>query len=138
MVKKICLFFIILIFGGIMLNAADNVKKELINKNISPKDAMKLISDNKENKNFIILDVRTPDEFNEEHIAKALNIDFHSEKFIDDLKNLDKTKKILIYCRSGNRSGKALKIMKDLAFQEVYNVEGGTVKWKSEKLPLVK
>jgi len=104
---------------------------------ITPQEASTLIQDNKDNPDFVILDVRTPKEFAEEHIENAINIDYHSETFWDELNKLDKDKTYLIYCRSGARSAKALNIMEELNFREVYNL-GGIIAWKAEGLPTVK
>ncbi len=101
-------------------------------KDISVKEVYDLIGKNKDNESFIIIDVRTPEEFANEHIENAVNLDYYSEKFRDELNKLDKEKIYLIYCRSGNRSGKALNIMKELAFREVYNILGGIIQWKAE------
>ena len=105
-------------------------------KDIRVKEVYDLIGKNKDNQSFIIIDVRTPEEFANEHIENALNLDYYSEKFRDELNKLDKEKTYLIYCRSGNRSGKALSIMKELAFREVYNMLGGIIQWKAEGYPL--
>jgi rhodanese-related sulfurtransferase len=102
---------------------------------VTPKEGAALIQKNKANPNFVILDVRTPQEFADGHIEDALNLDYYSETFLDDLDHLDKTKIYLIYCRSGNRSGKAFKFMKDLEFQNVYHIEGGITRWQAEGLP---
>lgn len=106
--------------------------------NISPKKAYDLIQKNKDNPDFVILDVRTPEEFERGYIGNALNLDYYSKTFRDDLNKLDKSKTYLIYCRSGNRSGAALKVMEELDFMEVYNILGGIISWKAEKLPVVK
>jgi rhodanese-related sulfurtransferase len=82
--------------------------------------------------------VRTPDEFAEEHIENATNIDFYSETFRDMLNTLDKNKTYLIYCRSGARSGSTLDIMAELNFEEVYNMSGGMIEWNAEGLPTTK
>ena len=86
--------------------------------------------------NFVILDTRTPEEFDTEHIKGAVNIDFYADSFRDDMDALDKEKTYLIYCRSGNRSGMSFKMMKKLGFQDVYNMEGGIVDW-SKSYPVV-
>ena len=106
--------------------------------NITPQEAFTLIQDNKNNPDFVIIDVRTPGEFAEEHIENANNADFRSEAFRDELNKLDKNKTYLIYCRSGARSGKALNIMEELNFREVYNISGGIIEWKAEGLPITK
>jgi rhodanese-related sulfurtransferase len=106
--------------------------------NITPEGAYILIKENKDNPNFAILDVRTPEEFLGEYIENAVNLDYYSDTFRNDLDKLDKNKTYLIYCRSGRRSENALNIMKELDFREVYNMLGGIIKWKSEGLPTTK
>ncbi len=105
---------------------------------ISPKEAAGLIKDNLNNPDFLIIDVRTPAEFAEDHIANAVNIDYYSESFKDKLNNLDKDKTYLIYCRSGNRSANTRKIMGEMGFTKVYDISGGIANWKSEGLPVTK
>jgi rhodanese-related sulfurtransferase len=115
---------------------AERITAIQVIKDISVKEVYDLIGKNKDNQDFIIIDVRTPQEFSNEHIGNALNLDYYSEKFRDELNKLDKEKTYLIYCRSGNRSGKALSIMKELTFREVYNMLGGVIQWKAEGYPL--
>jgi rhodanese-related sulfurtransferase len=105
---------------------------------ITPQEAFTLIQDSQNNPDFIIIDVRTRQELTDGHIENVINIDFYSETFRDELNNLDKNKKYLIYCRSGNRSGSALDIMAELNFEEVYNILGGILSWEAEGLPTVK
>ena len=105
---------------------------------ISPQEAFTLIQKKGDNPDFVVIDVRTPEEFAEEHIENAINIDFYSETFRDELNKLDKDKTYFIYCRSANRSGQALEIMEELDFREVYNMSGGIIEWKAEGFPTVK
>ena len=105
---------------------------------ITPQEAFTLIQNNQNNPDFVIIDVRTPGEFAEEHIENATNIDFYSEAFRDMLNTLDKNKTYLIYCKVGGRSGSALDIMAELNFKKVYNILGGINQWKTEGLPTVK
>lgn len=86
---------------------------------------------------IITLDVRTPGEFNEGHIEGALLIDFQSGNFENEIASLDKSKTYAVYCRSGNRSGQAVKIMGDAGFTNLYNLDGGVIDWASAGLPLV-
>lgn len=106
--------------------------------NVTPQEAFALIQDNQDNPGFIIIDVRTPEEFAEAHIENAINIDFYAEAFRDELDQLDKNKTYLIYCRSGIRSGNALDIMTELNFREVYHISDGITKWQAAGLPVVK
>ncbi len=106
-------------------------------KDIPPDEAFVLIKKNKDNSNLVILDVRTSKEFEGEHIENAINLDFFSESFKDDLNKLDKNKIYITHCRSGGRSAKTLEIMKGLGFIEVYNMIGGITEWKSKGLPTI-
>jgi len=119
-------------------NTAKSESQIQIIENITPEEAYILLRENKDNPNFLILDVRTPEEFLGEYIENAVNLDYYSDTFIKDLDKLDKNKTHLIYCRSGRRSENALNIMKELDFREVYNMLGGIIKWKSEGLPTTK
>jgi len=82
--------------------------------------------------------VRTPEEFADGHIENAINLDYYSETFGDELNKLDKNKTYLVYCRSGRRSRNALDIMEELNFREAYNMSGGIIEWKAEGLPTTK
>ncbi len=104
---------------------------------VTPQEAFTLIQESQNNPEFVILDVRTPEEFADGHIENAIIIDYYSETFRDDVNKLDKNKMYLIYCRSGNRSGSALNIMEELNFSEVYNMTGGIIQWNNEGLPTV-
>ena len=105
---------------------------------ITPQAAFTLIQNNRDNPDFVLLDVRTPEEFAEGHIEKAVNIDFRSETFQDEVDNLDKNKAYLIYCRSGRRSADALNIMRELNFMKIYHMASGMIEWTAEELPTVK
>ncbi len=82
-----------------------------------------------EQDSYILLDVRTPEEFKTGRLKGATNIDFYNESFEDDIDKLDKRKKYLLYCRSGNRSRQTMFLMRDLGFDEVYNLEDGIISW---------
>lgn len=85
----------------------------------------------------VILDVRTPGEFAEGYIEGAQNIDFQSGNFENEIAALDKNVTYAVYCRSGNRSGQAAKIMHDAGFHDVYNLDGGVIDWANEGMLLV-
>jgi rhodanese-related sulfurtransferase len=90
------------------------------------------------NKDYVVLDVRTPEEFNEGHIGNAININFYDTNFKEQINNLDKTKTYLIYCRSGARSSKALNLMTGLQFIKVYELGGGIIAWNNAGYKLEK
>lgn len=91
---------------------------------ISSQNAIDLI---KNNPDLLIVDVRTSGEFETGHIEGALNIDVGLPNFKEEIDRLDKNKKYLVYCRSGNRSKFAGRIMESLGFKEVYDLDGGIV-----------
>jgi rhodanese-related sulfurtransferase len=99
-------------------------------------DATKLIKSKQNSVKFIILDVRTPEEFATGFIAGAINLDFKSAEFAGKLDGLDKSKTYLVYCRAGGRSAKAMAMMKEKGFERVYNLRGGITEWNAQKLPL--
>jgi rhodanese-related sulfurtransferase len=85
----------------------------------------------------VLLDVRTPAEFAEGYIEGASLIDFQGGNFANEISGLDKNATYAVYCRSGNRSGQAVKVMHDAGFHNVYNLNGGVIDWANAGLPLV-
>lgn len=85
----------------------------------------------------VILDVRTPGEFAEGYIEGAQMIDFQGGSFETEIASLDKDVTYAVYCRSGNRSGQAIKIMQDAGFGNLFNLEGGVIDWANQGMPLV-
>ena len=100
------------------------------NYDISPKDLNQIF--NQQLSENIILDVRTKEECSESKIPGSLNIDYYSENFKDNLDKLNKNLNYYIYCRSGNRSGKTVMILREKGFNNVFNLEGGILAWKKE------
>lgn len=86
---------------------------------------------------YELIDVRTPEEFMAGHIKDAANIDYYHDDFQSDIAKLDKNKKYLLYCRSGNRSGMAMDMMKMMGFEEVYNLEEGIISWNEHEYEIV-
>ena len=83
--------------------------------------------------NAVVLDVRTDDEVEDGKIPNAIHIDiYRGQEFISELEKLDKSKNYYVYCRSGNRSGQACKIMSQLGFANYYNLIGGMLQWEGE------
>jgi rhodanese-related sulfurtransferase len=86
----------------------------------------------------VILDVRTKAEFDEGHIAKAINIDFQSYDFLSEIGKLDKSKTYAVYCRSGRRSTDAISEMISEGFISFAHLDGGIIDWTNAGLALVK
>jgi len=87
---------------------------------------------------YKVIDVRTPEEFSEGFIEGAVNINFFDPEFKANVDKLDKEGNYLVYCKSGGRSKKALHLMKDIGFINVYSLTGGIKAWSAEGKPLSK
>jgi rhodanese-related sulfurtransferase len=108
-----------------------------ISESITAQEAFSLIQENQDNQNFVIIDLRFPESFAYEHIENAINLDYYSENFQEELDMLDKNKIYLIYCLNGTQSRSALDMMAELGFKEVYKISGGLNQWKEEGLPTI-
>ena len=82
--------------------------------------------------NVQVLDVRTKAEFDEGRLPNATLMDVQKDNFKENIKGLDKEKTYLIYCRSGKRSDKALRLMYQAGFTNVNHLKGGYSGWKGE------
>jgi len=85
----------------------------------------------------VVLDVRTAEEFESGHLAGAINIDFYAADFRNLLDELNKDTSYVLYCRSGNRSAETSRVMGELQFTAVDEIEGGILAWLDAGLPLV-
>ncbi len=97
---------------------------------VSPRE----VYEQRDSKDVVIIDVRTPAEFRMERIKEAQN------KPLDQIqqwvKELPKDKKIYFVCRSGNRSGQAQRIAQQAGYENTYNMQGGMLAWRREGLPV--
>ena len=108
--------------------------KRQITKNFGPKSFSRHIS----KKEVLLIDVRTPEEFNEGHLKNAKLINFKSDDFKDNITKLSKEKTICVYCRSGNRSGKSMELLKQEGYLKIYNLKGGIKLWQEKGLEISK
>jgi len=81
-----------------------------------------------------LVDVRTPSEYLEGHVPNAQNIDFLDENFDKQIQSLDKSKPIIVYCKSGGRSAKCASKLAALGFEKIYDLEGGFSQWEFKGL----
>ncbi len=134
----------LLILSISFLSCAQNSKSSNVSETVeinNVKEVIAVISPEEFNKNMgdiQLVDVRTPKEFSEGHLKNAVNIDFFDTSFMEDMGKLDKNKELYIYCRSGNRSGKASKKLKAAGFTKVYDLEGGIIKWNKNNFEVIK
>lgn len=129
--KKLFLLFFLTTF--LVVNGFSANEKEIdvvFYTDVTPQEAEALIKENEENAHFIILDVRTPLEFNTGHIDGATNVNCNALDFEERLKKFDKNDLYLLYCASGGRSSTALKKMKTWGFTKIYHLKQGYNGWK--------
>jgi rhodanese-related sulfurtransferase len=119
-----------------LIFAPITVRGDGISENISASEGYEQIEQNRETEGFVILDVRTPEEYEGGRIEGSENIDYYGDDFRERIEALDKNRTYLVYCASGNRSGKVLKLMSDFGFKRVYNLVGGITRWQREGLPV--
>jgi thioredoxin 1 len=122
----------LLIFNTVSCSIGQTVEDE--NQVLEPKafeEKLKSIIPNQ------LIDVRTPGEFSGGRLDGALNLDWNGAEFNNQAETLDKNIPVFIYCLSGGRSAAAADYLRDEGFQNVYELSGGIMKWRAEKLPEV-
>lgn len=92
----------------------------------------------KETKNAVLIDLRTPKEFESGHIKGSKNIDFFGKGFYDQILKYPKDAPLFIYCESGGRSGQTLERLKNEGYQFVYEMHEGMSGWRDSKRPVEK
>ena len=78
---------------------------------------------------YTLIDVRTQDEFDLGHIDSAINLDFYSDTFQNEILSLPKNEKIVLYCRTSNRSSKTATILKQNGYRDILVISGGITEW---------
>ncbi|HEX9979392.1 MAG TPA: thioredoxin domain-containing protein [Flavobacterium sp.] len=79
-----------------------------------------------------LLDVRTPEEYSSEHLDNAENVNLNGDDFEKEVAKYDKSKPVFVYCKIGGRSRQAAAKLHDMGFSEVYDLQGGILKWNAE------
>lgn len=97
--------------------------------NMKAVEAAKIL---KENPKAVVLDIRSPDEFNEGHIPHAINIDYKADSFESELGKLDRNATYVMHCRSARRSANSFEIFKKLGFKNIVHMDDGILEWKEE------
>lgn len=125
--KRIHLLFLVFLFAscgsdgqGVLVNAAPDIYEDGLKEGV------------------VLIDVRTPEEFEEDHIANAININFYDADFEKRIAAYNNKKTIYVYCKSGGRSNAAALKMLQMSFSKVVNLEGRITAWKDLKKPVVK
>lgn len=104
---------------------------------ITVANAKIMVDTNAGNTDFVVLDVRTPTEFANAHIADAININYYDANFSAQLNALDHNKMYLLHCAAGSRSTPTFTSMQNKNFREVYHMNQGINAWIAAGYPTV-
>ncbi len=113
-----------LVFVALVMSCKSEPQTEV--KMVTPEEMQSLL----EQEDVQLVDVRTQQEYANGFIEKSQNIDILSPTFEEDILKLDKSKPVIVYCKSGGRSAKCTKKLKAAGFVKIYDLEGGLEKWK--------
>ena len=101
---------------------------------LSPDEFQTTVAD----KNIQLVDVRTAEEYAEQHIPGAVNIDVYAEDCIEQCKaKLGASRPVAVYCRSGKRSASAAAQLRKAGFKDVLNLDGGILGWLNAGKPTI-
>ena len=120
--------FVLMILSIVLLTSCSSSKKASGYRQISMNEAVKMM---KNEKNYIILDVRRPDEYAKGHIPGAINLPNEEIGTSEITKLPDKSQLILVYCRSGRRSKEASEKLVKLGYTNIVEF-GGILDWTGE------
>ena len=81
------------------------------------------------NTEYILVDVRTVEEYDSGHIQDAINFDFYSESFQKQILSLNKNSSVILYCRTENRSTKTANYLKENGYKKITVLDGGVTSW---------
>ena len=130
--KKIILGIIavaVIAAGALLLGQADAGSKD--SASVTYVDAAEARTLLKDNPDYVVLDVRTKEEFDAGHIAGAVNVDYKSEDFKNQLTRLDTSKTYVVHCEAGGRSSRSLTTLKELGFDNLVHMDGGMRGWRA-------
>lgn len=120
---------LIIMLAFLPLGLLPNIQAQENNEILTPEE----FCDKMKSNDVQIIDVRTPKEYKNGHIKNSTLINFFDDDFKEQLSKLPQDQEILVYCRSGNRSGKTSKILENLGYKNVYDLKGGMLLWEKAK-----
>lgn len=127
--------FILTLFIIVSITSCNSQQKKATDQNevvvVVQNDVFEIVEESAQ-----LIDVRTPEEYNEGYIKNAININFFDDDFMEQMSKLNKDEVLYIYCRSGGRSGKASEKLKEAGFTKVYDLGDGMNGWIEEGKPV--
>jgi len=126
--KALSLLALVTLLGLFNLSAADPVE-------VTIDKAAEVLASGEQ---VTVLDLRTPEEYADGHLKDAVNVNFNGGNFEAQIAKLDPAKPYLVHCAAGGRSGKSMKLFKDLKFAKIYHLVDGYNGWADAGKPVVK
>lgn len=126
-VNTLSLVFFIALLSGSCGEASKNDSSLVTPKELSLKQ-----------NDVVLIDVRTPGEFEQGHLENSVNINIADESFKEEVGKLDKSQPVYVYCKVGGRSAKAANMLREMGFEEVYDLKGGIQNWERSGMKVVK
>ena len=93
---------------------------------------------NKANKDILLIDVRTPEEYASGHLENSVKMDYKADNFKELIAELDTNQDVYVYCKVGGRSNNSAKMMEKMGFKKIYDLEGGILQWEKEDFKIIK
>ena len=117
----------------LFVGCADSTQPNAAIRDIDVQEAANLL---KQDATVVVLDIRTPQEFQQGHIAGAENVDFRGPEFMEKIERLGRDKPYLVHCASGGRSTRSLSVFEELQFKQMYHLEAGINGWIAAGQPV--
>jgi len=114
-----------------------NILKNMSINFLEPDDALKFINENKQNPNFVMLDIRKKRNYKKSRIDQAMSLPYDDDDFDNKLKKMDRKKIYLVYCASDSISNIVVETMVDLSFDNISKIAGGISRWYKLGLEII-
>ena len=99
-------------------------------------EAYNYLKKHKDDKDVVLIDVRTKEEYDKAHIQNAVLMDFKQTTFPDEIAKMDRDKRYLVYSGNDNKSANTIELMKELRFKNTHYIIGGIDEWENKGLPV--
>lgn len=132
------IMFFIPAFFWVIFSGCDYFFPPLSGEKIPVDEAMNYIAKNRDNKDVVLLDIRTKREFDSVKIEGSVNLDFSMPDFPEMVSKLDKEKRFIIIDQNGKKSAMAAELLREEKFSKIHFISGGIESWINNNFPVQK
>ena len=118
---------------ALMLVTLSSCQSQELPDSFTKVDPAQMLALKEKHDNFVLLDVRTPQEIKEGYLEGATFLDYMSEDFKGSLEKLDRERIYGVYCQSGIRSNNTMQMMQSMGFRQVYDMDGGYLRYLQQQ-----